>query len=114
VTGVARYLVGNCDEVVREMEQLPKHRDRLLWVAAESRSPSRSAYGGALISSTAVSFRFALGLVRRVPCLRHAISAVVRGYLGSRNGRPAGGTRTAVAVDQALRYLSRSSSPTVE
>jgi hypothetical protein len=57
VTGVARYLVGNGYEVVCEMEQLPKHRDRLLWLlrnrghrhdrrtAAHSSVRPRSAFG---------------------------------------------------------------------
>ena len=56
VHDVARYLVGNGYEVVREMEHLPKHLDRLLWAigrhqrfdgrtAAHSSVRSPSAFG---------------------------------------------------------------------
>jgi len=42
-----------------------------------------------------------------------AICAASASYV-TRNGRPAGGARTAAAMDQALRSFSRLSSPTAE
>jgi hypothetical protein len=64
VTDVARYLVGNGDEVVCEMEHFPKHGIASfgsLGIAATFRIGD----GCTLISSLAVSFRFASGTVGR-------------------------------------------------
>ena len=57
MTAMARYLVGNGDEVVCEMEHFPKHGIASvgsLGIAATF----RIGYRGTLISSLAVSFRF--------------------------------------------------------
>jgi hypothetical protein len=67
---VARYLVGDGCEVVREMEQLPKHWDRLRWVATELPPWSRSAYGGTLMNTIAAGFPFVSAALGRAGCAR--------------------------------------------
>jgi hypothetical protein len=88
VARVARYLVGNGYEVVCEMEQLPKHRDRLLWVTTESPSPSRSAAATHSLVRPPSAFGSHRALLVECPaCAAPYLPIGTRRWLGSQNRR---------------------------
>ena len=78
---VAGNLVRDGHEVVCDMEHFSKHWDRLLGVAAELQSPSRSARGVVPISPIAVMYR-------PMERARTVLDAVVHGLEDSEVGAP--------------------------